>query len=138
MDGSEIDVGRRVLRIEFQDLFVEGEGSLLFARFLGLHRGQKAILHAMRVRGARTAQRIRLGDSRRPVHPVKALKVEEQLAANGVDHGATVTEGEARPGTHQACLEQRIGHAGHGLHGHDRMPDGGRGHIFLAQGAQGP
>jgi hypothetical protein len=33
---------------------------LLFARFLGLHRSQKAIQNATRVGGARTAQRIRL------------------------------------------------------------------------------
>jgi hypothetical protein len=74
----------------------------------------------------------------RPVHPVKALEVEQQLAANGIDHGAVVAEGEPRAGADQAGLQQRIGHSGHGLHGHNRVPDRSCGHIVFAQGAQRP
>jgi hypothetical protein len=49
-----------------------------------------------------------------------------------------VAEGQPRPGAHQARLQQRIGHPGHGLHGQNRVPDRRRGHILLAQARSGP
>jgi len=48
-----------------------------------------------------------------------------------------MAEGEAGAGAHHAGLEQRLVHAGYGLHGHDGVADGCGGHIFLAQGADG-
>jgi hypothetical protein len=67
---------------------------------------------------------------------LQPLEVEEQLPANGVDHRSAVPEGQPRPGPHQARFQQRIGHARHRLHGHNRMADGRHGHIFFAQDAQ--
>ena len=67
-----------------------------------------------------------------------AIEVEQELAADGIHHGSRMAEGEARPGAHQAGFEQRIGHAGDGLHGHDGMADGRGRHVIFAEGAQGP
>jgi len=45
---------------------------------------------------------------RRAVHVFKPLEVKEQLAADGIDHGAHVAEGEARAGAHQAGLSRGL------------------------------
>ena len=65
-----------------------------------------------------------------------ALEVEEQLAADGVDHGAVMAEGQAGTCTHNARLEERVGHAGDSLHGPDGVADRGGGHVFRAQRTQ--
>ena len=65
-----------------------------------------------------------------------ALKVEEQLAADGVDHGAAMAEGYPRSRAHHARLKQRVGHARDCFHSQDGFTDGGRGHVVFAQGAQ--
>ena len=72
----------------------------------------------------------------RLVKPVEAFEVEQQLAANGIDHGAVMAEGEARSGAHQAGLEQWVGHAGHRFHGEDRVADGGGGNVVFTKDAQ--
>ncbi len=71
------------------------------------------------------------------VELVKTVKVEKQLAANGIDHGAVMAEGEARSGAHEAGFKQRVGHAGHSFHGQDGVANGGSGNIVFAKDAQG-
>jgi len=68
---------------------------------------------------------------------VQALEIEQELAADGVDHGARMPENQPGAGTNHAGLEQRIGHPRHGLHGHNGIPNGGGGYVFLAQNAEG-
>ena len=85
--------------------------------------------------GAPDAAQRRRARQRR-LRPAHALEVEEQLAADGIDHGAVMAEGQARAGAHHARLEQRVAHAGHGFHGQNRVADRGRGHVVLAQRAQ--
>ena len=71
------------------------------------------------------------------VEPVKTVKVEKQLTANGIDHGTVMAEGEARSGAHEAGFKQRVGHAGHSFHGQDGVANRGSGYIVFAKDAQG-
>jgi hypothetical protein len=68
---------------------------------------------------------------------VKRSKVEQQLAADGVDDGADGGS-EARPGAHQAGLQQRIGHAATAFMATIECRIEAAGTSLLAQGAQGP
>ena len=74
--------------------------------------------------------------ARKPAPAADALEVEEQLAADGIDHGAAMAEGQTRSGAHHARLEQRVRHAGDGLHGQDGFANGRGGHVIFAQRAQ--
>ena len=53
------------------------------------------------------------------LHPFDAFKVEKELAADGVDDGAMMSEGEPRAAAHQARFQQWIVHAGNGFHSQD-------------------
>ena len=53
---AQVDAGRRILRIDGQNLLVEVDGALLFAGFLGLNRGMEALLQAAQVGRTDAAQ----------------------------------------------------------------------------------
>ena len=138
VNRPQVDPGRREVRIALHHLPVKLDGAILLARLFGLHRLQKHLLHTPRSVRRRPTQRRRLGTGRRPAHLLfRALEVEEQLPSDGVHHRPIVPESQPpRPGPHQARLLQRICHARHRLHGHNRVPDRRHRHVFLAQGAQ--
>ena len=46
VNRSQVDPGRRKVRIELHHLLVKLDGAVLLARLLGLHRLQKHLLHA--------------------------------------------------------------------------------------------
>ena len=136
VDGAEVDRGRRVVGIEGENFLIEGNGAWLFAGFLGTDCSQKAFLKGTRTCGRGAAQGLGFRGSGGDCLLAAALEVEEELAADGIDHGAVMAEGQARTGAHNARLEERVGHAGDGLHGQDRFADGGRGHVFSTQRTQ--
>jgi hypothetical protein len=70
--------------------------------------------------------------------PLYTLKIKQQLPPDRVNHRPVATESEPRSGPHQTCFKQRIGHAGHGLHGHNGVPDRCRWYILFSQDAQDP
>ena len=88
---AQVDVGCGVAWIAIDDLFVERDGAFLFAGLLGLHRGQEAVLHVARWLQA-GARKGRDGRRLRTRSLSSALEIEKQLAANRVDHGATMSE----------------------------------------------
>ena len=119
------------MRVDGKNLLVEIDGALLLAGFLGLNRRMEALLEAARVGEADAAQRSRApGSLLRPTH---ALEVEEQLAADGIDHGAAMAEGETRSRAHHTRLQQRIAHAGNRFHGQDGIANRRGGHFIFAQ-----
>ena len=136
VDGAEVDRGRRVVGIERKNLLIEGDGAWLFAGFLGVDCSQKAFLKGTRISGRGAAQEHGFRGSGGDCLLATALEVEEELAANGIDHSAVMAEGQTRTGAHNARLEERVGHAGDGLHGQDRFADRGRGHVFCTQRTQ--
>src|ERR1700735_3563591 len=98
---SQVDAGSRVLGIDRQNLLVECDGAILLACFLSFPRGLEALLKAARVGHADAAQRRRACGSL--LLRAHAFEVKEQLAADGIDHGAPMTEGErGPPGAHPA------------------------------------
>ena len=64
------------------------------------------------------------------------FEIKQQLTPNGIHDGAMVAEGKPSSGADKAGLEERVVHAGHRFHRQNRIPDGSRGHIVLAQDAQ--
>jgi hypothetical protein len=65
--------------------------------------------------------------------PPQALKVEKQLAANGIDHCAAMAERKTGSRAHHARLAQWVAHAGDGFHRQDGVADGRGRHFVLAQ-----
>ena len=64
------------------------------------------------------------------------LEIEDELSRNGIHDRARVPEDHPRTVPGRARFEQRIGHAGDGLHGVDAGADAGRGEPSGAQVAQ--
>ena len=134
VDGSEVDVRGSVGGIVVKDLFVERDGAVLVSGFFSLDGSNKKIGCALSADGAVAAQRSR---NRTGAGLLETVEIEEELAADGVDHGTLAAESQAGSVPNEAGLEQRIGHARDGLHGDDGMADGGGRDVVFAQSAEG-
>src|ERR1035438_6223367 len=108
---------------------------VLLAGFLSLNGGQEEVLDSRpaSVRGFAEWRRLRAGML--AIEAVEALKVEEELAANGVNHRSFAAECETGAGADEACLNEWVRHPGYGFHRDDRVADGGG--IGIAGGARG-
>ena len=79
-DGAQIDARRGVIGIDGENLFVELDGAMLFARFLGLNGGLESLLNAVRCGSRRTAAMDR---GRRRAKQVSVLPCARSRRATG-------------------------------------------------------
>ena len=117
-------------RIEFENVLVEFNSLCFLAGLLAAHRLQKQGASAAGNLGR--TQAVVLG-----FHQIAmALEVEDELPGDGIHDRARMAEEHPRAVPGRARLEQRIDHAGDGLHGMNAGADAGRGKPHGAQVAQ--
>ncbi len=136
-DGAEIDAGGGVAGLHLEDLVVEGDGFFEGGGgFFELDGADEHLLQGVGAGGLWRSRAVGAGAAEGHGQSVGEGEVEGELLGDGVDEGATVTEGEAGAMGDGAGFFEGIVHAGGAFDGVDLDADAAGGDAAGAHFAE--